>query len=377
MSEFLIADKADVLVVDDQVENLQLLVALLSPDYNVRPFSDGESALRYVESGRPADLVLLDVMMPGRDGYEICAAIRSLPFLQELPVVFLTGMSTPEDEQKGFDAGGVDYITKPFSPQLVLARVRHHVRLGRALRLIISQNELLDRRVEERTAELAKTRDAAIVAFSSIACERDNETGQHIRRTQHYVREMALALRRNPKYAPDLDDESIDLIFKSAPLHDIGKVAIPDSILLKPGKLDVAEFEVMKTHTTHGRTAIESAEESLGSPSSFLRYAKEIAYCHHEKWDGSGYPRGLAGDDIPLAGRLMAVADVYDALISKRVYKAGMTHEQAMGIILQGSGKHFDPEMISVLISIQYRFVEIAERYKDVQEEPRPLGQAN
>lgn len=370
MKELLIADKADILLVDDQVENLQTLVELLSPYYNVHPFADGDAALGYARQQRPVDLVLLDVMMPGKDGYQLCAEFLSLEHMTEVPVVFLTGLDSSADEARGLAAGAVDYISKPFSPHIVLARVRNHVRLSRALRLIISQNERLDRRVAERTEELARTRDSAIVAFSSIACERDNETGQHIRRTQHYVRALALRLRENPRYAAELDDEAIDLIFKSAPLHDIGKVAIPDRILLKPGKLDTAEFEIMKTHADHGRAAIESAEQSIGSPSTFLRYARDIAWCHHEKWDGSGYPRGLAGEAIPLAGRLMAVADVYDALISQRVYKPGMSHQAAMDIILLGSGKHFDPDIITVLIAIHPRFAEIAHQFRD----PPPSG---
>ena len=365
MKELLIADKADVLVLDDQIENLQTLVSLLSGDYNVHPFADGAALIRYVRSGRPADLILLDVLMPDRDGYSICAELKTIPSVEEVPIVFLTGLDSTEDEERGLAVGAVDYMTKPFSAPIVLSRVRNHVRLSRSLRLIISQNELLDQRVAERTAEVARTQDATIIAFSSIACERDNETGQHIRRTQHYMRELALSARKNPKYVRELDDESVDLIFKSAPLHDIGKVAIPDSILLKPGKLTDDEFRTMKTHTTHGLTAIKAAEESLGVPSSFLRFAREIAYGHHEKWDGSGYPQGLSGDAIPLPGRLMAVADVYDALISQRVYKPAWSHERAIEAIVQGSGKHFDPDLVAALIPIAERFRDIAARFKD------------
>lgn len=379
--EMLIADKADVLVVDDQLENLQLLVSLLSPQFSVHPFADGEALLRYVEAGRPADLIMLDVLMPPPDGYELCRRLRAIADLAEVPIIFLTGLDSSADEEKGLALGAVDYITKPFSPPIVFTRVRNHVRLGQALRLISYQNDLLDHRVAERTAELARknvelvsalkriaaAQDVTISAFSSLAESRDNETGRHIRRTQNYMRALALKLRENPRYGDWLDDQMIELIFKSAPLHDIGKVAIPDRILLKPGKLDPDEFEIMKTHTEHGRHAIETAEASLDNKDSFLCLARDIAYAHHEKWDGSGYPLGIAGEAIPFAARMMAVADVYDALISRRVYKSGMSHDKAVSIILEGRGKHFDPEVVDAFLDIQSEFAEIARQLTDTE----------
>ncbi len=379
MKELFVADKADVLVADDQVENLQLLFSLLSPHFNVHPFPDGEALIRYVSAGRPTDLVLLDVVMPAPDGYEVCRRLRAMPEMEDVPIVFLTALDSTEDEKHGLAMGAIDYIAKPFSPPIVLARVRNHVRLGRLLRLIVCQNDFLDQRIEERTAELAKknialqaaldavarTQDVTIVAFSSLAESRDNETGRHIRRTQHYVRELSLALRSNPDMAPLLTDEAIEMFFKSAPLHDIGKVAIPDNILLKPGRLESHEFEIMKTHANEGRKAIEVAEANLESDNSFLRHAREIAYAHHEKWDGSGYPLGIAGNNIPLSARLMAVADVYDALISWRVYKPAMPHQQAVEIIAQGRGSHFDPAIIDAFLEIHHRFAEIATRFLD------------
>jgi putative two-component system response regulator len=207
------------------------------------------------------------------------------------------------------------------------------------------------------------------MAMASLAETRDNETGNHIRRTQHYVRALARKLRGHPKFRAVLDDETIEVLYKSAPLHDIGKVGIPDSILLKPGKLTPQEFEVMKTHTTLGRDAIATAEKLINEPSSFLRHAREIAHYHQEKWDGSGYPEGLAGARIPVSARLMAVADVYDALISRRVYKPPFPHSKAVEIIKEGRGKHFDPDMVDAFLAIAEEFRAIAERYADTDDD--------
>lgn len=381
MKDLLIADKADVLVVDDQVENLEILINLLSPHYNVHPFADGNALMRYVSAGRPNDLVLLDVVMPDLDGYELCRRLTRMPEMLDVPIVFLTALDSTEDEAFGLAMGAVDYIAKPFSPPIVLARVANHVSLSRAIRLIVNQNDMLDQRVAERTAQLAqrnmalqvalkqvdRTRDVTIMAFSSLAEARDNETGRHLRRTQNYIRELALALRRNAVYEAALTDETIELIYKSAPLHDIGKVAIPDHILLKNGRLEPEEYEIMKTHAEHGRRAIAAAEANLEESDSFLQLAREIAYGHHEKWDGSGYPNGIAGVAIPLAARMMAVVDVYDALISRRVYKAAMAHEVAVGIIVDGRGSHFDPAMVDAFLMVQDRFVDIAEAYRDTE----------
>ncbi|MDD2742905.1 MAG: response regulator [Rhodocyclaceae bacterium] len=381
MKELLIADKADVLVVDDQVENLELLINLLSPHYNVHPFTDGHALLRYVAAGRPNDLVLLDVVMPDLDGHQLCRQLTLLPEMQDVPIVFLTGLDSLEDEAQGLAMGAVDYITKPFSPPIVLARVANHVTLGRAIRLIVNQNDLLDQRVAERTAQLAQrnmalqaalkqvaqTRDVTIMAFSSLAETRDNETGRHLRRTQNYIRELALALRLNAEYEAALSDETIELIYKSAPLHDIGKVAIPDHILLKNGRLEPEEFAIMKTHAEHGRRAIAMAEANLEESDSFLQLAREIAYGHHEKWDGSGYPNGISGVAIPLAARMMAVADVYDALISRRVYKSAMSHQVAVGIITEGRGSHFDPAIVDAFLTVHQRFLEISEAHRDAE----------
>ncbi|MGH8807815.1 MAG: HD-GYP domain-containing protein, partial [Noviherbaspirillum sp.] len=261
-----------------------------------------------------------------------------------------------------------DYITKPISLPVVEARVRTHLQNKAARDFLQDQNAFLESEVNKRVRELAMIQDVTILAMASLAETRDNETGGHIRRTQHYVRRLALALRDHPRFASLLTDDAIELIYKSAPLHDIGKVGIPDAILLKPGRLTAEEFEIMKTHTTLGRDAILAAEKQLNAPDSFLRFAREIAYSHQEKWDGSGYPEGLAGDAIPVSARLMALADVYDALISKRVYKPAFPHEKAVAIIAEGRGKHFDPDMVDAFIAIADDFLDIAGRFADEPE---------
>jgi len=248
---------------------------------------------------------------------------------------------------------------------IVLARIKTQLAMKRMHDFLRDQNSFLDTEVKRRTQEVAALQDVVIHTMASLAETRDNETGNHIRRTSWYVKALAERLRHHPRFAHFLDDTTIELLFKSAPLHDIGKVGIPDRILLKPGRFEPHEMEIMKTHTTLGRDAILSAERELGIEVDFLKYAKEIAYGHQEKWDGSGYPEGLAGDAIPISARLMALADVYDALISRRVYKEGMSHEQAVAIIAEGHGKHFDPDITDAFLEIQKQFVEIAQRYAD------------
>ena len=320
------AEKPTVLVVDDTPENLSLMSRLLRTDYVVKVAPSGERALRIV-SESPPDLVLLDIMMPEMDGYEVCRRLKTDARTRDVPVIFLTAKVQEEDEQQGFDVGAVDYITKPISPPIVMARVRTHLALKAAADFLKDKNAYLEGEVRKRTREVQIVQDVTIMAMASLAEMRDNETGNHIRRTQNYVRALARRLQANPKFAAMLDDATIEMLYKSAPLHDIGKVGIPDAILLKPAKFTPEEFEVMKTHTTLGRDTILAAEKLIDAPSTFLQLAREIAYGHQEKWDGSGYPRGLAGDAIPFSARLMAVADVYDALIARRVYKPPFSHE--------------------------------------------------
>jgi len=358
-------DQQTVLIVDDTPENLSLMHGLLKDRYRIKVAQNGERALAVALAAPVPDLILLDVDMPRMGGFEVCARLKSDVRTAHVPVIFLTGRREIEDERRGFDAGGVDYITKPVSPPVVLARVLTHLKLKAAADFLKDRNAFLKTEIDSRTRELHTIQDVTIMAMASLAETRDNETGNHIRRTQHYVRALATKLKLHDRHNAVLDSESIELLFKSAPLHDIGKVGIPDRILLKPGRFEGNEFEIMKTHTTLGRDAIRQAERELGLEVEFLKYAKEIAYGHQEKWDGSGYPEGLAGDDIPISARLMAVADVYDALISRRVYKDGMSHEAAVAIMVEGRGSHFDPDMLDAFLELQPEFIEIAKRYAD------------
>ena len=269
----------------------------------------------------------------------------------------------------GWNWGAVDYITKPISPPVVLARVKIHLALKAHADFLRDKSDFLEAEVSKRTREVLAIQDVTILAMATLAETRDLDTGNHIRRTQHYVKALAEKLRTHPRFASVLTDNYIQMLFKSAPLHDIGKVGIPDRILLKPGRLTPEEFEIMKTHTTLGRDAIEHAEIQLGMPVEFLSTAKEIALSHQEKWDGSGYPQGLAGEAIPLSARLMAVADVYDALISRRVYKNSVPHEQAVAIIQEGRGVHFDPDITDAFVELQETFHAIAARFADSDDE--------
>lgn len=359
--------KATLLVVDDVPGNLLLLSELLRPHYQLRVASGGEKALQIARRS-PPDLILLDVMMPDMDGYEVCRQLQAHPLTCDIPVVFLTAKNQAEDQRQGLELGGVDYLHKPFEPAVLLARVQSHLRLKARADQLRQRNDQLDLEVAQRTEELQSVHDVTILALASLAETRDNETGNHLRRTQNYVRALACKLREQPRFAAQLDDETVELLYKSAPLHDIGKVGIPDHILLKPGRFEPHEFEVMKRHPRLGYEALVNAEEMLGTPVPFLRIAKEIALSHHEKWDGSGYPQGLRGEAIPLSARLMAVADVYDAVISRRVYKPEMPHEKAVAIIREGCGSHFDPAVAEAFFSLEAEFKDIARRYADTDE---------
>ena len=362
-------EKATVLVVDDAASDLSLIANLLKGDYRVQVADHGDKCLEIARSDNPPDLILLDIMMPEPDGYEVCRVLKADPSLRHIPVIFLTGKTAIEDEQMGFELGAVDYITKPVSPPIVMARVATHLALKASADFLRDKNSWLEAEISRRDRQMTAIQDVTILTMASMAETRDTETGNHIRRTQHYVKALAEVLRTNPRFSQFLSADNIDMLFKSAPLHDIGKVGIPDRILLKPGKLTVEEFTIMKTHTTLGWDAINNAERSLGTKAEFLTMAKDIALFHQEKWDGSGYPQGRKGDDIPISARLMAVADVYDALISRRVYKEPMSHEAAVAIIVQGRGRHFDPDMADAFFNIEAEFREIAQRYKDSEAE--------
>jgi len=362
-----IVGKPTILVVDDTPDNITLLCGLLGDQYKNKVATNGQKALQIAFAEPHPDLILLDIMMPGMDGYEVCRQLQANLSTATIPVIFLTAKSQDEDETKGFELGAVDYITKPITPAILMARVQTHLALKQARSFLQEQNDILEDQVHERTKQLEGLQDALIISMASLAETRDNETGHHIRRTQHYILELAKKLSSHPKFAPDLSPKNIELIYKTAPLHDIGKVGVPDRILLKPGRLTPEEFEEMKRHTIYGRDTLDAAQKTLGAQESFLGIAREIAYYHHEKWDGTGYPEGIAGEAIPSCARLMAIVDVYDALISRRPYKEPMSHEQAYSIIFEGKGTHFDPDVVDAFIELKDTVAEIAIKYADLE----------
>ena len=366
MSDLLdFTQKPTILVVDDTPDNLSLMSGLLKDKYRVKLATDGEKALKIAQADNKPDLILLDIVMPGLSGYMVCKILKNDPATRAIPIIFLTAMTATEEEKKGLELGAADFITKPVNPPIVMARVATQLQNKAAADFLKDQTVYLETEVAKRTRELAAIQDVTILALASLAETRDNDTGNHIRRTQHYVKLLAEHLKTHERFRSFLTDDTIALLFKSAPLHDIGKVGIPDRILLKPGRFEPHEFEIMKTHCQLGRDALQHAEDKLGLEVEFLKYAKEIAYGHQEKWDGSGYPQGLAGDDIPISARLMAVADVYDALISRRVYKEGMPHAKAVAIIAEGRGSHFDPDIVTAFLSLDGEFQAVAARYAD------------
>ncbi|MBW1895620.1 MAG: response regulator [Deltaproteobacteria bacterium] len=358
-------EQPKILLVDDNNTNLQVLRATLEElGHKLLIAKNGQNALAIAQKASPS-LVLLDILMPEMDGYEVCKRLKANKETSHIPVIFLTALADSEDEAKGLTLGAVDYITKPFNPDLVRARVRNHLALK-------AYQDRLKHLVRERTRELAMTQAVMIQSLATLAEYRDPETGGHIRRTQNYVKALAVHLKDHPRFFHELNDDTIEQLYLSAPLHDIGKVGVRDDILLKPGPLTAAEFEEMKKHTNYGRDALLITEQKLGK-TSFLKYAREIAFTHQEKWNGTGYPSGLKGDDIPVAGRLMAVADVYDALISKRVYKPPMPHEEAVKIIKAGKGSHFDPDVVDAFLELESTFRNIAFTFADFEDERQLL----
>jgi putative two-component system response regulator len=355
-----------ILLVDDNTTNLQLLHETLDGlGYRLLIAKNGKTALAIAQKANPA-LILLDIMMPEMDGYEVCRRLKSDERTDRIPVIFITALVDEEDEAKGLGLGAVDYITKPINPELVRARVHNHLELKH-------HQDHLENLVAERTRRLALVQAVTIEGLATLAEYRDPETGGHIKRTQNYVKVLAKKLKEHPRFRDGLNDEIIELLYMSAPLHDVGKVGVPDHILLKADKLTDDEFGEMKKHTNYGHDALWVTEQKLGDD-SFLRHAREIAYTHQEKWDGSGYPSGLKGDEIPISGRLMALADVYDALISKRIYKPPFPHEKAVEIIVEGKGKHFDPDIVDAFVELENTFRNIALSFADHDEERKMLS---
>ncbi|MGB0722218.1 MAG: HD-GYP domain-containing protein [Gammaproteobacteria bacterium] len=333
-----------ILVVDDIPQNIDVLAGILRDDYDLIVALDGGKALELAGRQRRPDMILLDIMMPGIDGYEVCRRLKADPLTSEIPVIFITAKNETADEAQGFDLGAVDYITKPVSPPIVRARVRTHLAMA-------SQHWELTRRVAERTRELNESRLQIIRHLGRAAEYKDDETGKHVIRMSHYARLIARAYGANETWVEDL--------FNVAPMHDIGKIGIPDRILRKPGKLDAEEWEIMKRHPDFGAAIFGD------DPSPTLRMARSVALTHHERWDGTGYPKGLKGEEIPLEGRIVALADVFDALVSERPYKKALPLEHALRLIDEGSGSHFDPALVPLLHQVLPEILEIKRAYDD------------
>jgi len=360
-----IGSRQTVLVVDDLPENLTILGELLQPLYRVRAVSSGARAIRGAALEPKPDLILLDVIMPDMDGYAVLEQLRQNPQTRDIPVMFVTVMGSAEDEERGLALGAVDYITKPIKPAVVLARVRNCLELKLARDRLKSENLLLEAEVARRMGENQLIQEISIHMAARLVESRDNETGHHLRRTEGYVHALARRLQSHPRFSGFLTGPAIELLAKSAPLHDIGKVGIPDHVLLKPGRLTAAEWEVMKTHAKKGSDIIEQAERDGRRSVELLAMAKSIAHWHHEAWDGGGYPDGLVGEEIPIPARLMALADVFDALISKRVYRDRMSFEAARNIIAGERARKFDPDVVDAFLAGFDEFRAIAERYSD------------
>ena len=337
-------NKQHILIVDDVPDNIHVLGGVLKSNYDIKVALNGENALKLAKSDPKPDMILLDIMMPEMDGYEVCRRLKSDPVTSNIPVIFVTAKNEEADEQFGLELGAVDYITKPISPAIVLARVRTHLAL-------YDQSQELARQIDERTQELKHTRLQIIRRLGLAAEYKDNETGMHVIRMSHYSKLIAQAYGGN--------DSWVQLVLNASPMHDVGKIGIPDNILLKPGKLEPDEWDFMKKHAEFGAEIIGEDESPL------MQMSRTIALTHHEKWDGSGYPHGLAGEEIPLEGRIIAIADVFDALTSERPYKKAWTVEDAVKLIDENSGTHFDSGLVPLFHDVLPDILEIKATYSD------------
>lgn len=350
-------ERSRILIVDDAPENIRILAEAFKNEYTIMFALNGENALKLAKSATPPDIIILDVIMPGMNGYEVCRLLKRDVETRDIPVIFVTSQSEMADEARGLHLGAVDYVSKPFRTSLLMNRIANQLELKR-------HRDRLDVLVHERTSELILTQEVTITALATLAEWRDPETGGHIKRTQNYVRTLAAHLEK-------FDANTLEKLYLSAPLHDVGKVSTPDAVLLKPTALTKEEYEEIKLHTIRGRDALAAAERKLGC-NSFLMLARQIAYGHHERWDGKGYPCGISGEDIPLPARIMSLADVYDALVSKRVYKPAMDHTTACAIIQDGRGTQFDPTLVDAFLQLQDVFLKISKVYVDEEMQDLP-----
>lgn len=333
-----------VLIVDDTSENIDVIVGILGKEYDVSAALSGKAVLKMIQSMNIPDIILLDIMMPEMDGYEVCKKLKDNILTSNIPVIFVTAKHDTQDEKLGLDLGAVDYITKPINPAILKARIKNHLAMH-------DQNMELELKVQQRTEKLHETQLQIIQRLGRAAEFKDNETGLHVIRMSHYARIIAEKVRSDAKWS--------NLIYTTAPMHDVGKIGIPDEIILKPGKLNDQEWAIMKRHCEYGA-------EIIGDHNSLLlQMAKEIALTHHEKWDGSGYPYGLSGENIPITGRIIALADVFDALTSERPYKPEWPVDKAVKLIEEQSGIHFDPNLVSVFKEVLPDMLTYKEKYAE------------
>jgi len=356
------AKPAVVMIIDDTPENLKLLDRMLRDEgYRIKTFLQGEAALGAAEES-PPDIILLDIKMPRMDGFEVCERLKASEKLRDVPVLVISALLDRESKERAFAAGAVDYITNPFQIEEIRARVKTHLRLRQMQLQLEAYNHGLENLVRQKVKEILDSRLCTIHAMSVLVAEKDDGTGRHIDRTRTFCRLLAKKLMEHPRYTESITPAFVDNIFHAAPLHDIGKIGIPDSILLKPGKLTPEEFETIKTHTLRGAQALEKVRAKYPF-NDFINMGIALTKYHHEKWDGTGYPEGLAGEEIPLEARIMAVADVYDALRFERPYKGPFPHEYSRALILGESGRHFDPLVVEAFSSLEEIFAKICERF--------------
>lgn len=355
-------EKRTIFLVDDDKTNLNVGRNVLAETYNVFTLNSGSRLLKMLEKLIP-DLILLDVNMPEMDGYETIQHLKANAATANIPVIFLTSLSEEALELKGLTLGAIDYITKPFSPLLLLKRIEVHLLVESQKRELINYTNNLEQMVTEKTKAVVELKNAVLEILAELLEDRDEITGGHIDRTTQYIKELLRAMKKSDIYTKELSNYDEALIVQSSQLHDVGKISIKDSILFKPEKLTNEEFEVIKAHTVFGEKIINRIKAKT-SDSEFLEYARIFTVTHHEKWDGSGYPHGLEGEDIPLLGRLMAIADVYDALVSERPYKSAFPHSKAVDIIQEGKGTHFDPVLVDLMTEVSAEFAKIADTHK-------------
>ena len=359
--------KNKILVVDDERYNINVLVGILKADYRIIVAKSGEEALKRADSNIPPDLILLDVMMPDMDGYTVCRKLKEQENTKNIPVIFITALGDVEDETKGFETGGVDYITKPIKPATVRARVKTHIELRDARKQLENQNMILEEKVRERTKELSESRMEIIHRLVFASEYKDPDTGSHIQRMSQYSALLAKAY--------GVGKDLCEMIQLASPMHDIGKIGIPDSVLLKPGKLDEVEWIIMKNHSSIGAKILSDSSSPL------LQAGQVIALSHHEKWNGSGYPLGVKGENIPLMGRITALADVFDALTTKRPYKDAWPIDKAVREIKKGKGVHFEPKLVELFEDILVLLLEVRRLFPELSNkddlENKPSGYTN